>query len=427
MRRIKEKQKKNKRLSKPSKRDAYKYKLELEKKKYNKLSKKDKKGYYTIGGSKVLTDEEIKIKGKQKTRHYTGIQKTKLMRKIKQSQKEDKSLTKPTQLQAIGSAVKLYRKKGIPIPKELEQSYEKETEKMDRREKFNTNMRKLLPRNIDKNTQLKNLNKRVMKADRKGSIRRRQQGVKGFMTAVGAIKGSQQYGGPGRPRGSYKYGVPIQVYNQQMREKRAAYNQYQQEQAMRYKTKGFSPEQVQQLQQQQTYQELEQQPMSRVQRVQDRVQQLQQRHSQINIMQNRPGGFQKMRVDTNMHNKLIQPGPSVADEELRFRKWSSETTISPRTQRMLDTIRRIQNKGKSDNIEQQRRIRERDMVGRSMNLMKAHENMINVDMDMTGVSNENILMAPNVFTEDGSNNILRNTRGNLSILNTRDAGNDLHF
>jgi len=257
----------------------------------------------------------------------------------------------------------------------------------------------------------------------KGKRKQRERATRGILTALGVIQGKQTYSGAGRPRGTYKHGVPIQVYKQKQREDRARYQRYQQEQYARLKPKGFSPEQIQQLQQQQTYQELEQPPRSRVERVQERVQQM--RSPPINII--RPG-FQKMRVDTNMHNKVAQPGPSVADEELAFRKWSSESTITPRTQRMLDTIRRIQNKGKQDNIEQQRRLRERNMVGRSMNLMKAHENMINTDMDFTGVDPEqNILMAPSVFKENPNDVILRNNRGGLSILNTREGGNDLHF
>ena len=249
-------------------------------------------------------------------------------------------------------------------------------------------------------------------------IKKKERAARGILTAIGAIGGKQTYKGAGRPRGTYKHGMPIQVYKKMQRDKKALYQRYQQEQYAKLKPRGFSPEQIQQLQQQQTLQELEQPNVQQVQRQQVQPQQ----PIQI-VRQTR----QRMRVPTNMHNKLVQPGPSVADEELAFRKWSAEQTISPRTQQMLDTIRRIQNKGKADNIEQQRRIRERNMVGRSMNLMKAHENMINTDMDFTGVSDENILMAPNTFRENPENNILRNNRGAFSILNTREAGNNLFF
>jgi hypothetical protein len=243
----------------------------------------------------------------------------------------------------------------------------------------------------------------------------RARAVQGLLGATG-ISGKQTYKGAGRPRGTYKYGMPIQVYKAQMRQKRALYEQYQQEQAMRLKPRGFSQEQLQQLQQQQTYEELEQPTQRQI------VGQMQR---QIVRQEPPQREYQKMRVPTN--TKYVEPGPSVADEELNFRKWSAEQTISPNTQRILDTIRRIQNKGKSDNIEQQRRIRERNMVMKSMNLMKAHENMIDTSMDFTKVDmNENILGAPNVFKQNGSQlNILRTDRPN--ILQTKLTGNSLFF
>jgi len=252
----------------------------------------------------------------------------------------------------------------------------------------------------------------------KGKRAARTKATKGILTAMGVIRGSQQYSGAGRPKGSYKYGMPIQVYNQQLREKKAMFQQYQQTQAMKYKTKGFSPEQVQALQQQKIVSEI---PQSRAMLVQERVQEM---REPMQLINQRPVANSFGRVIPR--SQQVQPAPSVADEELEFRHWAATETISPKTQRMLDTIRRIQNKGKQDNIEQQRRLRERNMVGRSMNLMKAHENMIDVRMDMTGVSEDNILLAPSVFKENPENNIL-NTQGRPSLLNTRDMGNDLRF
>ena len=253
-------------------------------------------------------------------------------------------------------------------------------------------------------------------SDRK-AIKGRERKTRGLLTAVGVIQGKQSYKGPGRPRGTFKYGVPIQVYKKNLRDRKYLYQKYQQEQVARLRPKGFSEEQIRELQQRQTMEELEQ---PTAQRVQQRVQQLQQGLNTRQIQN------QRMRVPTG--KTYVTPGRSIADDELSFRKWSAESSITPNTQRMLDTIRRIQNKGKTDNIDQQRRLRERLMVGRSMNLMKAHENMIDVRLDMTGVDPEqNILMAPSVFKEDGSNNILRNNRGALGILNTREAGNDLQF
>lgn len=274
---------------------------------------------------------------------------------------------------------------------------------------------------------VKNVSKQLSKRqDSSKAIKIRERAAKGILRATGVIQGGQRYAGAGRPRGVYKYGVPIQVYKAQQRQKKALYQQYQQEQYARLKTKGFTPEQVQQLQQQQALQELEQPTenqvrQERIQRIQSNVQQMQQ---PIQII--RPQ-VQQGYGRIIPRSQRIQPGRSVADEELDFRKWSAETTISPNTQRLLDRIRRVQNKGKSDNVEMQRRLRERNMVGRSMNLMKAHENMIDTRMDFTKVDMaENILGAPNIWKENVNNpNILTSNRPN--ILQTKEAGNSLFF
>jgi hypothetical protein len=211
-----------------------------------------------------------------------------------------------------------------------------------------------------------------------------------------------------------------------MRARAAQYQQYQQEQQMRMKYKGFTPEQVQQLQQQQAVQELEMPSQEQVQQsYPQQVQPQQIQRQPIQIIPQRTPGYQKMRVPTGQ--SYVQPGRSVADEELDFRKWSAEKTISPNTQRILDTIRRIQNKGKTDNVEQQRRLRETRLVSRSMNIFDAHRNMVDTTMDFTGVNmNDNILGAPNIFAENGNNpNILKSNRPN--ILQTREVGNSLFF
>ena len=115
-----------------------------------------------------------------------------------------------------------------------------------------------------------------------------------------------------------------------------------------------------------------------------------------------------------------------ADDDLEFRRFMAKSSLSPNTQKILLRLRQVQNKGKLDNIEHSRRTEERRLVGRSMNMMKAHENMTKVRMDFTGVNpEENILMAENVFKENPENNILRPKR--LNLLNTREAGNDLRF
>lgn len=189
--------------------------------------------------------------------------------------------------------------------------------------------------------------------------------------AFGAITGA----GPGRPKMSYKHkiaGRPVSVFEWRRfhAQKKRQLAQFQQQQDQRLATKGFSQEQLAMLRQQQVVQRAQQ---------------------------------GKPMIESN-----------VADQELAFREHLAKTTVSPRTQQILIALRRTQNKAKIDNIEQQRRHHERNMVGRSMNLMKAHENLVPVKLDFTGVNpEENILMAKNVFRENPENNILRSRARNL--------------
>lgn len=225
---------------------------------------------------------------------------------------------------------------------------------------------------------------------------KRARGVRELLKVTGIISGPASQTGRGRPRGTYKYGVPIHIYKRQLAEKKALYQKYQQEQEQKLRPQGFTPEQVQQLQQTKTIQEIQSRQPQQVR--------------------------QPRRIQPPIQ---IFPQRSVADEELDFRRWSAESTISPNTQRMLDHIRRIQLKGQRDNIDQQRRHRERIMVGRSMNMFRAHENMTPTQLDFTGVEQENILMAPSVFRENPENNILRTNRFN--IMQTKEAGHNLKF
>jgi hypothetical protein len=114
---------------------------------------------------------------------------------------------------------------------------------------------------------------------------------------------------------------------------------------------------------------------------------------------------------------------AMADDELAFKRWEAERTLSPSAQRILMRLRRVQNKGKLDNIRQQRIHEERRIISQKANMFRAHENMVNVNMDFTGVPQDNILNAPNAFKEDIEDHILKQKR--LNILQTREAGNNL--
>lgn len=264
------------------------------------------------------------------------------------------------------------------------------------------------------------------KSERK-AVAKRATATRGVLTAMGIIQGKQTSGGAGRPRGTFKHGMPIHIYKKMLRDRKSLYQRYQDEQNLRLKTRGFTREQLQQLQQQQAVQEL-QEPMQ--EEVQE--QEIPQEYQDQQVPQQLPQNIQQPQSQPQENygrvlprSQYPVPPPSVADDELRFRQWSAERTISPRTQSILDRLRRIQNKGKTDNIEQQRRHRERKMVGESMNPFKAHLNMVKVNMNFTGVPEDNILMAPSVFKENPDNFILRKRGGNL--LDTRSYGNDLKF
>ncbi len=192
--------------------------------------------------------------------------------------------------------------------------------------------------------------------------------------------------GAGRPKGSYKYRIgnrPVSVYEwrKHKAQRKQQLAQFQSQQNQRLRKKGFSPEQLQALRQQQI--------VSRVQ-------------------QGKP------MTENN-----------IADQELAFREHLAKNTVTPRTQQILVALRRTQNKAKSDNIEHDRRLHERNLVGRAQNMMDAHLNLNPIKLDFTGVNSENVLMAPSVFKENPENNILRPNR--LNILQTKEAGNSLFF
>lgn len=219
-------------------------------------------------------------------------------------------------------------------------------------------------------SRFKKLRLRMPKSSRK-ITKRIQIGTQRLLTAAGIL--------PGRPKGTYKYGMPIHKYKQLQAKKKVMFQAYQQEQQSRLVKRGLAPEQIQQLQ---TVRSAEQPP---------------------------------------------QPTHSVPDEELQFRKWLAQRTVSPNTQRLLDNLRRTQLKAKSDDVEMQRRIRERKMVSHAGSLLNTPFIFKDHNLNMTGVDGDNILKAPNIFkdTSMGEDNILRQKR--LSILQTRAGGNDLGF
>jgi len=220
-----------------------------------------------------------------------------------------------------------------------------------------------------------------MKITRRAVARR----ARGTERLFGALAGTERRG-RGRPKGTFKYGMPIGEYKKLQSRKKALYSEYQREQIMELRRRGVTPEQIQQLQVQRTMELGLPQP---VRRIQDEPEQM-------------------------------------VDDELRFRKFMADKSLSPSAREILTRLRRTQNLGKVANIRQQRIQKERRMISEKGNLFKAHENMIPVKIDFTGVDpNTNILMAKSVFKENPEDNILRPKR--LNILQSREAGTNLKF
>ncbi len=215
-----------------------------------------------------------------------------------------------------------------------------------------------------------------VKASRRG-VSRRARGTKRLVAALGG-----DGRGRGRPEGTYKYGMPIGEYKKLQSRKKALQRQYSEEQMGKLRRRGITPAQLQQMQLARTLEE------------------------------------GRMPPQELMHKGDI-PG-KIVDDELEFQRWVAKKHLSPSAERILTRLRRTQNMGKAANIKQQRIQEERRIISQKGNLMKAHENMVDVRLDFSGVSQSNILMADNTFREDPENNILRKREGSRHILDTVD-------
>jgi len=226
----------------------------------------------------------------------------------------------------------------------------------------------------------------------------RQMATRKLLGAMGVIPGGGQ-AGAGRPRGSYKYGMPIHIYKQMLRDRQIKQQIFRQQQEQALQRRGITPERFQQIQ-----------ATRAVQNPQQFNQQVQQ---------------QAPVQDDGGYRETPEQIRAQVDEELAFKKWSKERTISPTTRGILVNLMRIQNKAQGDNIDMQRRIMERKMISNEANLMRAR-NLFGPDsnnMDMLSEENS-ILKAPNTFLANPENNILRK-HGRPNILQTRQAGNSI--
>lgn len=98
--------------------------------------------------------------------------------------------------------------------------------------------------------------------------------------------------------------------------------------------------------------------------------------------------------------------------------------LSPSVKQQLLKIMLIQNKGKADDNRQQRILREKKLLEKSMSLLATPYIFKSHVVDMSGVTSDNILNSPNIMKENPEDHILRPS-GRPSVLNTGE--NTLRF
>jgi len=215
------------------------------------------------------------------------------------------------------------------------------------------------------------------------ALGKRERGVKalfGYKSVTG------ERAGRGRPEGTFKYGVPIHEYKKLMSRKKALYEQYRSQKILNLRRKGLSPEQI----------------------------------NQLRVIKELESGGRPLGVLETPQSVM-----SVVDEDLKFTKFRADKTIHPNTQRMLRRIRHTQSKSDRDDVEMQRRNKEKRMVAEAGNILQTPFVFNKHQLDTTGISQDNILLAPSVFRENPEDNILRTDK--LNIMQTAEAGNNLKF
>jgi len=123
------------------------------------------------------------------------------------------------------------------------------------------------------------------KREGKKRVKRREISTKGILGALGVTPQSR-YSGPGRPRGTYKHGIPIHEYKRKLAARKASYQEYKDKQQLALQRRGLTTEQIQQLQVARSYDELEQ-PQQYPSQQRQYPQQIQQRAEEIRMIRQR--------------------------------------------------------------------------------------------------------------------------------------------
>ena len=176
----------------------------------------------------------------------------------------------------------------------------------------------------------------------------------------------------GRPKGVYKNGIPAEQYRTINRQRNRALMDLQQTEVSQLVAQGYTPEEA------------------------------------LRVLSTR-------RQVTQMPNE-------------KFKQVVAQAPLSANTAMMLQRLQAVQNKGKVDDFEMQRRQKERRIIADAGNLLKA-PSLFGQDSAKFNIFDEeyNILKAENMFSAEKEVRAgLLNTR-RPSILNTREAGHDLKF
>jgi hypothetical protein len=193
------------------------------------------------------------------------------------------------------------------------------------------------------------------------SVGARARVVRRLASAVGAT--GKGHAGPGRPRGTYKYGAPIQQIQKLQSQRKAVAQLQAQKLQFELTRKGYTPEQIQQI----------------------------------------------------MAQQQFEASPEQYEQAV------AEANVSPNTMLILEQIRAVQNKGKADDANMQRILRERKMVNQQMNLMNTPNIFKAIPGQMEGWLERpetNPLRAHNIFAEDRTRNpSILDTQGRPTILN----------
>lgn len=129
----------------------------------------------------------------------------------------------------------------------------------------------------------------------------------------------------------------------------------------------------------------------------------------------------------NTDHKAVMRAQTLSKQRELAQFRENQTHLSENTARLLADLRKTQNLSRTRDAEQQRRNRERRIVADAMDLMKTPFIFAHSRMDFTGVPEDNILNAKNVFKEDKKNNPNILTPRRYSVLDTGKTGFRLKF